>query len=86
MTSPLFFPAQAKHEAFLLARGRHYSNEAEAMKRAQELIEAEEEDADGSPDTMEVDEGADEDTPRTGRSKVPPVPPLPSNTINGVGK
>lgn len=56
------------------------------MKRAQELIEAEEEDADGSPDTMEVDEGADEDTPRTGRSKVPPVPPLPSNTINGVGK
>lgn len=24
--------AQAKHEAFLKARGRHYSNEAEAMK------------------------------------------------------
>lgn len=37
----LFFPlifdnisslAQAKHEAFIKARGRHYSNEAEAMK------------------------------------------------------
>jgi len=25
-------PALAKHEAFLKARGRHYSNEAEAMK------------------------------------------------------
>lgn len=24
--------AQAKHEAFIKARGRHYSNEAEAMK------------------------------------------------------
>ena len=24
--------AQAKHEAFVRARGRHYSNEAEAMK------------------------------------------------------
>ncbi|TCD70008.1 hypothetical protein EIP91_005258 [Steccherinum ochraceum] len=34
----------AKHEAFVRARGRHYSNEAEAMKRAKQLIDDEEED------------------------------------------
>jgi protein phosphatase inhibitor 2 len=82
LTSLLFCPAQAKHEAFLLARGRHYSNEAEAMKRAQQLIEDEDEDAEGS---MELDDEAEEEAPRTSRGKVPPVPPLPSN-INGVGK
>lgn len=27
-----FIVAAAKHEAFIRARGRHYSNEAEAMK------------------------------------------------------
>lgn len=27
-----FFVAAAKHAAFVKARGRHYSNEAEAMK------------------------------------------------------
>ncbi|TFL00669.1 hypothetical protein BDV98DRAFT_569396 [Pterulicium gracile] len=32
-----------KHAAFVRARGRHYSNEAEAMKRAQRLIDNEEE-------------------------------------------
>jgi len=77
--------AQAKHEAFVLARGRHYSNEAEAMKRAQELMAQEEEDAGDSQGSMELDGDADEAAPRTGRSKVPPVPPLPSGT-NGVGK
>ena len=58
------------------------------MKRAQELIDAEEEDAEGSPDSMQVDADADaeEGAQSTGRSKVPPVPPLPSNIINGVGK
>jgi hypothetical protein len=85
LTSLLFCPAQAKHEAFLVARGRHYSNEAEAMKRAQELIAAEDEDAEDSQGSMELDNDADEDAPRTRRSKVPPVPPLPSN-VNGVGK
>jgi len=83
LTSLPFCPAQAKREAFLLARGRHYSNEAEAMKRAQELMKNEEEDAEGSPGSMEVD--AVEQAQSTSGSKVPPVPPLPSN-INGVGK
>ncbi|KAG6884975.1 hypothetical protein C0993_006858 [Termitomyces sp. T159_Od127] len=36
--------AAAKHAAFVRARGRHYSNEAEAMKRAAQLIDDEEED------------------------------------------
>jgi protein phosphatase inhibitor 2 len=43
---PMSPEAAAKHEAFLKARGRHYSNEAEAMKRAAELIE---DDDDESP-------------------------------------
>ncbi|KIP08331.1 hypothetical protein PHLGIDRAFT_18952 [Phlebiopsis gigantea 11061_1 CR5-6] len=34
----------AKHAAFVRARGRHYSNEAEAMKRAKKLIEEEDDD------------------------------------------
>jgi protein phosphatase inhibitor 2 len=84
-SSLLLCPAQAKREAFLLARGRHYSNEAEAMKRAQELMANEDEDAEGSQGSMEVDDDAEEEAVRTGRSKVPPVPPLPNNT-NGVGK
>jgi len=37
--------AVAKHEAFLKARGRHYSNEAEAMKRAAHLMEEEDDDS-----------------------------------------
>ena len=85
LTSLPFCPAQAKREAFLLARVRHYSNEAEAMKRAQELIAAEEEEAVESQGSMELDVDAEEESPRTERCKVPPVPPLPSNT-NGVGK
>ncbi|TFY80510.1 hypothetical protein EWM64_g3498 [Hericium alpestre] len=46
----------AKHAAFLRARGRHYSNEAEAMKRAQKLMEEEDADADST-----VENGADTD-------------------------
>jgi len=34
--------AAAKHEAFIRARGRHYSNEGEAMKRARQLMDEEE--------------------------------------------
>jgi len=41
---PMSPEAQAKHEAFLKARGRHYSNEAEAMKRAK-LVDDEEDDS-----------------------------------------
>ncbi|KAF8076745.1 hypothetical protein FPV67DRAFT_1472533 [Lyophyllum atratum] len=39
--------AAAKHAAFVRARGRHYSNEAEAMKRAAQLGDDEEEEEDG---------------------------------------
>ncbi|GJE84536.1 protein phosphatase inhibitor 2 (IPP-2) [Phanerochaete sordida] len=35
----------AKHAAFVRARGRHYSNEAEAMKRAKRLIEEEDDES-----------------------------------------
>nr|GAT58478.1 predicted protein [Mycena chlorophos] len=57
----------AKHAAFVRARGRHYSNEAEAMKLAAKLLKDEEDDdADGD----EVQE-------------VPPVPPLPAFATNG---
>jgi len=42
----------AKHAAFVRARGRHYSNEAEAMKRAAKLME---EDDEATPDTESGD-------------------------------
>jgi protein phosphatase inhibitor 2 len=42
----------AKHAAFVRARGRHYSNEAEAMKRAAKLMEEEDE---ATPDTESGD-------------------------------
>ncbi|KAG8710765.1 hypothetical protein FRC08_016745 [Ceratobasidium sp. 394] len=38
-----------KHAAFIKARGRHYSNEAEAMKRAQQLM-AQDDDDEGDDD------------------------------------
>jgi protein phosphatase inhibitor 2 len=44
---PMTPEAAAKHEAFLKARGRHYSNEAEAMKRAAQLTDEEEEESTG---------------------------------------
>ncbi|KAJ7887488.1 hypothetical protein B0H14DRAFT_3430539 [Mycena olivaceomarginata] len=49
----------AKHAAFVRARGRHYSNEAEAMKLAAKLLE-EEDDARDSEDSPVPD--------------VPPIP------------
>lgn len=42
----------AKHAAFVRARGRHYSNEAEAMKRAAKLME---EDDEATLDTESTD-------------------------------
>ncbi|KAG7447597.1 uncharacterized protein BT62DRAFT_930612 [Guyanagaster necrorhizus] len=60
----------AKHAAFVRARGRHYSNEAEAMKRAAKLM-AEEDD-----DNAEGDDDASDHS-------VPPVPPL-SSKLNGI--
>jgi len=39
--------AAARHAEFLKARGRHYSNEAEAMKRAAKLMEDDDDDSPG---------------------------------------
>jgi len=47
---PMTPEALAKHEAFLKARGRHYSNEAEAMKRGSSLTDSEEEEGDSTGD------------------------------------
>jgi len=57
-------PATAeKHAAFVRARGRHYSNEAEAMKRAAQLMEDEEEEEEtSSPQEVEkTDESMEQD-------------------------
>ncbi|KAI0299142.1 hypothetical protein B0F90DRAFT_1729492 [Multifurca ochricompacta] len=51
---PMTPEAAAKHDAFLRARGRHYSNEAEAMKRAAQLMEEEEEESPGEPAVPQV--------------------------------
>ncbi|KAK7696290.1 hypothetical protein QCA50_000944 [Cerrena zonata] len=45
----------AKHAAFVRARGRHYSNEAEAMKMAKQLMEAEDDE-----DTSSMDHANDD--------------------------
>lgn len=46
--------AAAKHAAFVRARGRHYSNEAEAMKRAAQLMADEDEDEEAAAREKEV--------------------------------
>jgi len=46
----------AKHAAFLRARGRHYSNEAEAMKMAAKLIDEEDDEESASIDRDSIDE------------------------------
>ncbi|CAE6455201.1 unnamed protein product [Rhizoctonia solani] len=60
-----------RHAAFVKARGRHYSNEAEAMKRAQQLIAQEEDDddddndndmQDDEPDKLSFDEEVERNT------------------------
>lgn len=47
----------AKHAAFLRARGRHYSNEAEAMKKAAQLMD---EDSDLNSDSDEDKDGSND--------------------------
>lgn len=47
----------AKHAAFVRARGRHYSNEAEAMKKAKALMDEEDE----SESVISVDHSAADD-------------------------
>ncbi|RPD80768.1 hypothetical protein L226DRAFT_529228 [Lentinus tigrinus ALCF2SS1-7] len=49
-----------KHAAFVRARGRHYSNEAEAMKMAKKLME--EDDEESSSVAESVDHSVDEDS------------------------
>ncbi|KAF5393084.1 hypothetical protein D9757_001266 [Collybiopsis confluens] len=51
-----------KHAEFLRARGRHYSNEAEAMKRAARLI-AEEDDVHDAPEMPRQGDDDDGDEP-----------------------
>jgi len=56
---PMDEEAARKHAEFVRARGRHYSNEAEAMKKAQQLLEEEnssEDEADKSADVNMADE------------------------------
>ncbi|KAI6152390.1 hypothetical protein BKA82DRAFT_4110775 [Pisolithus tinctorius] len=53
----MLFVAAAKHAAFLRARGRHYSNEAEAMKKAAQLME---EDSDLNSDSDEDKDGSND--------------------------
>jgi len=61
--------AAERHAAFVRARGRHYSNEAEAMKRAAQIIDDEDDEA-------SVVDSEEQTVP-------PPVPPLPSK-VNGI--
>ncbi|QRW16089.1 hypothetical protein RhiXN_04090 [Rhizoctonia solani] len=55
MRSSIFIAAE-RHAAFVKARGRHYSNEAEAMKRAQQLIDQDEDDDEDNDNDMQDDE------------------------------
>ncbi|KZV94241.1 hypothetical protein EXIGLDRAFT_835118 [Exidia glandulosa HHB12029] len=73
--------AAAKHAAFVRARGRHYSNEAEAMKLAQRLMAQDDDDVDGHDVAPAHDTDADEtmdDDVEDSSSRIPPVPPIPA--------
>lgn len=79
----------AKHAAFVRARKGHYSNEAEAMKRAAAMLEDEEDESRNASDTNDDDsmisvDDSEEGGPRPSRRVVPPVPRLPTK-INGNG-
>ncbi|OJT12558.1 hypothetical protein TRAPUB_10882 [Trametes pubescens] len=56
--------AMKKHAEFLRARGRHYSNEAEAMKKAKELMEEDDEETSSVAESAEQTDAAsiDEDS------------------------
>ncbi|EAU84433.1 hypothetical protein CC1G_01429 [Coprinopsis cinerea okayama7 len=74
----------AKHAAFVRARKGHYSNEAEAMKRAAQLMAEEDDEASTrEPSDAEGDDESEEGGAPSSRTReIPPVPPLPPN-ING---
>lgn len=76
--------AAQKHAAFIRARGRHYSNEAEAMKKAQALMAEEDEETEDSRDdsTMDVDESHGKAKGKKPKPVIPPVPLLPAS-VNG---
>ncbi|GAA5922496.1 phosphatase inhibitor 2 family protein [Sporobolomyces koalae] len=69
---------------FAQKRGRHYSNEAEAMKRAQALLANEDDDEDedeagrgrGYEDAID-DEEEEDSLPHLSHNDVPPVPTIP---------
>jgi len=63
----------AKHQAFVKARGRHYSNEAQAMKLAAKLM-AEEDEEEEAAETDSKADTASEDVSM--EDSVPPVPRL----------
>ncbi|KAG1763166.1 hypothetical protein EDD22DRAFT_888323 [Suillus occidentalis] len=52
--------AAAKHAAFVRARGRHYSNEAEAMKRAAKMVDDEEEEVTASEEASAIVDGTED--------------------------
>ncbi|KAL4260668.1 Protein phosphatase inhibitor 2 (IPP-2) [Pleurotus pulmonarius] len=62
----------AKHAAFVRARGRHYSNEAEAMKRAAALME----DEDNDSEEPAPDVGGNGDDASMNEPVIPPVPKI----------
>ncbi|KAH0840244.1 hypothetical protein J3R83DRAFT_1251 [Lanmaoa asiatica] len=64
--------AAAKHAAFVRARGRHYSNEAEAMKKAALLMDDEDDDETGKAEWgLDADADADVDDFEVNDSQVP---------------
>ncbi|GAA5982208.1 hypothetical protein JCM11641_006226 [Rhodosporidiobolus odoratus] len=62
---------------FAQSRKRHYSNEAEAMKRAQALLATSDEDDEEEEKAVEANTEANSGTNGSGRV-VPPVPPIPN--------
>ncbi|KAG9036491.1 hypothetical protein FRB95_008789 [Tulasnella sp. JGI-2019a] len=76
----------AKHAEFVRARGRHYSNEAEAMKRAQQLMADEEEEEDSS--AQEKSSRADADSMEQDASESSEIESLdsPERATSGTGQ
>ncbi|KAG8900906.1 hypothetical protein FRB99_005675 [Tulasnella sp. 403] len=83
--------AAAKHAAFVRARGRHYSNEAEAMKRAAQLMAEEDDEEESSaqerdttgdeePDSVEQEasDSPQEDVPSKPNELTSSTPPASS--------
>jgi len=80
----------AKHAAFVRARKGHYSNEAEAMKRASAMLDDEDDESRNASDANDDDvsmasvDGSEQGGARPAGRVIPPVPPLPPK-VNGNG-